>query len=157
MFCKLGALADWTREKITRRLRVISPPKCKKRALENQKRAPENCHYRLQCKSLFNVIVNGMWKVACWALVDSELLPHKSDCNKSMKIFICTIFAILRNCQGEYFLILIKLPNIGISQNLELQDWLLAKCDQWWPFFSKGPQLRRSCCKQSKVPKLYYC
>ena len=36
-----------------------------KRALENQKRAPENC-YRLQCKSLFNVadLVNGMWKVA---------------------------------------------------------------------------------------------
>ena len=33
----------------------------KKRALENQKRAPENCH-RLQCKSLFNDadLVNGM-------------------------------------------------------------------------------------------------
>ena len=32
-----------------------------KRALENQKRAPENCH-KLQCKSLFNVadLVNGM-------------------------------------------------------------------------------------------------
>ena len=35
-------------------LRAISPPKCKKRALVNQNRAPENCH-RLQCKSLFNV------------------------------------------------------------------------------------------------------
>ena len=32
-----------------------------KRALENQKRAPENCH-RLQCKGLFNFaeLVNGM-------------------------------------------------------------------------------------------------
>ena len=41
------------------------PPKMQKRALENQKRAPENCH-RLQCKSLFNVadLVSGMWKVA---------------------------------------------------------------------------------------------
>ena len=29
-------------------------PEMQKRALENQKRAPENCH-RLQCKSLFNV------------------------------------------------------------------------------------------------------
>ena len=40
-------------------------PEMHKRALENQKRAPENCH-RLQCKSLFNVadLVNGMWKVA---------------------------------------------------------------------------------------------
>ena len=47
-------------EKITRGL-----PAMQKRALENQKRAPENCH-RLQCKSLFNVadLVNGMWKVA---------------------------------------------------------------------------------------------
>ena len=36
-----------------------------KRALENQKRAPENCH-RMQCNSLFIVadLVNGMWKVA---------------------------------------------------------------------------------------------
>ena len=41
-------------------------PEMQKRALENQKRAPENCH-RLQGKSLFNVainLVNGMWKVA---------------------------------------------------------------------------------------------
>ena len=41
-------------------------PEMQKRALKNQKRAPENCH-RLQCKSLFNVadLVNGMWwKVA---------------------------------------------------------------------------------------------
>ena len=40
-------------------------PEMQIRALENQKRAPENCH-RLQCKSLFNVadLVNGMWKVA---------------------------------------------------------------------------------------------
>ena len=40
-------------------------PRNAKRALENQKRPPENCH-RLQCKSLFNVanLVNGMWKVA---------------------------------------------------------------------------------------------
>ena len=36
-------------------------PEMLKRALENHKRAPENCH-RLQCKSLFNVadLVNGM-------------------------------------------------------------------------------------------------
>ena len=36
-----------------------------KRALENKKRSPENCH-GLQCKSLFKVadLVNGMWKVA---------------------------------------------------------------------------------------------
>ena len=36
-------------------------PEMQKRALENQKRAPESCH-RLQCKSLFNVAdsVNGM-------------------------------------------------------------------------------------------------
>ena len=36
-------------------------PEMQKRALENPKRAPENCH-RLQCKSLFNVanLVNGM-------------------------------------------------------------------------------------------------
>ena len=49
------------REKNTRRLRAISPP----RALENKKRTPENRH-RLQCKSLPNVadLVNGMWKVA---------------------------------------------------------------------------------------------
>ena len=40
-------------------------PVMQKRALENQKRAPEN-HHRLQCKSLFNVadLVNGMWNVA---------------------------------------------------------------------------------------------
>ena len=41
------------------------PQNAKKRALENKKRAPENCH-RLQCKSLFSVadLVYGMWKVA---------------------------------------------------------------------------------------------
>ena len=40
-------------------------PEMQKRALENKKEPPENCH-RLQCKSLFNVadLVNGMWKVA---------------------------------------------------------------------------------------------
>ena len=48
----MGALGDFV-------------PRNAKKALENQTRAPENCH-RLQCKSLFNVadLVNGMWKVA---------------------------------------------------------------------------------------------
>ena len=47
--------------KNTQGLHMILPPEMKKRALENQKRAPENRH-RLQCKSLFNIadLDNGM-------------------------------------------------------------------------------------------------
>ena len=58
----VSADRDSSRENITRGLRVISPPKCKKEPSEKRgKRALENCH-RLQCKSLFNVadLVNGM-------------------------------------------------------------------------------------------------
>ena len=50
---------------------------------------------------------------------------------------------LIGNCQGQYFSILIALPNNEIAQNLKLQDGILAKCDQWWPFF-KRPKL--FCC-----------
>ena len=49
------------REKITRGLRAISPPKCKKEP-SKIKKEPLKIAKRLPCKSLFNVadLVNGM-------------------------------------------------------------------------------------------------
>ena len=42
-------------------------------------------------------------------------LQHKFKGNKSMKILIQTIYVILENGQGQYFSILIKLPNNEMS------------------------------------------
>ena len=60
-----GILCNFQSREINTRGSRWFRPQNAKRALENKKRAPENCN-RLQCKSLFNVadLVNGMWKVA---------------------------------------------------------------------------------------------
>ena len=83
-------------------------------------------------------------------------LPCDFTGNKSFRIVIRVIFAVLKNCEGQYISILIKLPNNDIAQNLELQDGTLAECDQWRCFF-KMPKfwffLRCSHGKQSvKAP-----
>ena len=64
-------------------------------------------------------------------------LPYNFKCNKSVKIVISTIFAIAGNCQSQYSSILINLSNNKKAQNLEIQNWILAKSDQWWPFFKR--------------------
>ena len=65
--------------------------------------------------------------------------------NKSRKILICIILAILGNCQGQYFSISIKLPNNEITQNLELQDLILTQCANGGLF----PKVQHSRSKQS--------
>ena len=37
----------------------------------------------------------------------------------------------LGNCRGQHFSMLIKLQDNKIAQNLELQEWILAKCVHW--------------------------
>ena len=66
----MGALGDF------------APEMQKKRALENKKRDPENCH-RLQCKSLFNVadLVNGGCHV--------KSSPRKKKKNFGLRLQVC--------------------------------------------------------------------
>ena len=79
-------------------------------------------------------------------------LPHNFKCNKSVKIVISTIFAIAGNFQSQYRTILINMSNSEKAQNLEIQDCILTKSDQWWPFL-KRPKSRCSRGKQSaKAP-----
>ena len=49
----------------------------------------------------------------------------------SWKIHIFNVFAFLGNCRGQHFSILIKLQDNKLAQNLELQEWILAKCVHW--------------------------
>ena len=49
-------------------------------------------------------------------------LPHNFKGNKSMKLLICTIFAVVWKLSRPIFFILINLPNNEIPQSLDLQD-----------------------------------
>ena len=71
-------------------------------------------------------------------------LPHNFKGNKSMKILVRTIFAMLGNCQGQYFSILIKVPNNETAKKFITTGLNIGKM---WPMaaFFQRPELRRSC------------
>ena len=103
-----------------------------------------NVRYCMYINSWQNMLVLGaltdylMWATPHVRLCGRPSLPHNFMSNKSRKVLTCTIFVVSGNCQGQYFSIFMTLPNNKITPNLELHDWILAKCDQWQPF-SKGP------------------
>ena len=78
---------------------------------------------------------------------------------KSMKILMCSICAIVGNCQGQYFSILIKLLNTEIVQiyNYMVEYWQNVTMVAF--FLQKArcaAFLRGSCGKQSaKAPNSY--
>ena len=72
----------WVQRRL-RPLRMISPPKCKKRALENTKRAPENRH-RLQCKKPVQCCRFSQWGV--------KSSPRKKKKNVFLLLFFASFF-----------------------------------------------------------------
>ena len=71
---------------------------------------------------------------ACRAFVHGLLCHTTSRPINQGKYSFRPFLTFSGNYQGQYFSILIKLLYNEMTQNLELQDWILAKCYQWWPF-----------------------
>ena len=113
-----------------------------------------------QCSSIRHLdrLFNMRFLQPCcsWSLFGWPLLPHNFQGKTAMKITHCSTFGALHNLSRPiFFFFLIKLLNTEITQNLELQDWiLLAKCDQWSPFV-KSPEVQCSCgnLKSANAPK----